>query len=79
MNDLLTGPNLTDPSWLDGWPTAIYEYVIVYRDRCTGHLTADTLVGASDDHAREEATYECNIEESEDIVAIQRKDFLYWQ
>ena len=64
----------------NGWRTpkddmAIFEYTITFKDDDTGEIKKDCIVGVSDDHAREEAWYEC----SSDIISVERGEFLYWQ
>lgn len=50
----------------------VYEYTITLR-QADGTITKDVIVGVDDDHAREEASYECTGE----IVGVTRGEFLY--
>ena len=64
----------------DGWQNtkgeiAIFEYLIEYIDDETLETKADIIVGVSDDHAEEEASYECSAQ----VFNVTRQQFLYWQ
>ena len=53
-------------------PDRVYEYTITLKQE-DGSVTTDTVVAVDDDHAREEASYECEGE----ILAVTKGPFLY--
>jgi hypothetical protein len=51
----------------------VYEYIIQYCNWETGIITWDVIAGIDDQHAYEEATYECPGE----IISVTKGEFLY--